>query len=75
MRALKITLTLPFQIVEELKEYSQELGKKKSHMVAEALDQYFDILDLNLALKRSQEIKQGKVKTISFEEIKEELGL
>jgi len=75
MKALKTTFTLPDYIVKELSEFSEELGEKKSHMVAEALSQYFDILDLKLALKRSQEIREGKVKTISFDSIKDELGI
>ncbi|MCX6077825.1 MAG: hypothetical protein NTW78_13190 [Campylobacterales bacterium] len=32
-------------------------------------------LDLKLALKRSKEVRQGSVETISFDAIKEELGL
>ena len=75
MQVLKTTFTLPDYIVRELTEFSEELGEKKSHMVAEALSQYFDTLDLKLALKRSQEIKEGKVKTISLESIKDELGI
>ena len=75
MQVLKTTFTLPDYIVRELTEFSEELGEKKSHMVVEALSQYFDTLDLKLALKRSQEIKEGKVKTISLESIKDELGI
>jgi len=75
MQAIKATFTLPDYILSELTEFSQELGEKKSHMVAEALSQYFDTLDLKLSLKRSKEIRDGVVQTISFESIKEELGL
>ena len=75
MQAIKTTFTLPDSIVRELSEFAEELGEKKSHMVAEALSQYFDTLDLKLALKRSKEVREGKVKTISLESIKEELGI
>lgn len=75
MQAIKATFTLPDYIFSELTEFSQELGEKKSHMVAEALSQYFDTLDLKLSLKRSKEIRDGVVQTISFESIKDELGL
>ncbi len=64
MHALKTTFTLPDYIVQELSEFAKEFGEKKSHMVAEALSQYFDTLDLKLALKRSQEVREGKVKKI-----------
>ncbi len=75
MQSLKTTFTLPDYIVQELSDFSKELGEKKSHMVAEALSQYFDTIDLKLAKKRSSEIHEGKVQTISLESIKEELGL
>ena len=75
MQVLKTTFTLPDYIVRELSEFSEALGEKKSHMVAKALSQYFDTLDLQLALKRSQEIRGGKVKTITLGAIKNELGL
>jgi len=75
MKSLKTTFTLPDYIVNELSQYSKEFGEKKSHMVAEALSYYFDILDLKLAQKRSQEVRKGEVETVSLESIKEELGL
>ena len=75
MESLKSTFTLPDYIVRELSQFSKELGKKKSHIVAEALTQYFDTLDLKIAQKRSKEIRNKKVKTISLESINEELGL
>ncbi|MDO8454217.1 MAG: hypothetical protein Q7S59_06555 [Sulfurimonas sp.] len=75
MQVLKATFTLPDYILTELSEFAEELGEKKSHMVAEALNQYFDALDLKLALKRSKEVRQGAVETISFDAIKQELGL
>jgi predicted DNA-binding protein len=75
VQALKATFTLPDYLLTELSEFAEELGEKKSHMVAEALNQYFDSLDLKLAQKRSKEIRDGTIQTISFESIKEELGL
>ncbi len=75
MQSLKATFTLPDHLVRELSEFADELGEKKSHMVAEALRQYFDTLDLKLAKKRSIEMHKGKVQTISLDSIKEELGI
>ena len=74
MQALKATFTLPDYIVRELSEFAEELSEKKSHIVAEALSQYFDTLDLKLAQKRSREIREGSIETVSFESIKDELG-
>lgn len=75
MHAIKTTFTLPDNIVRELSEFSNELGVKKSHIVSEALSQYFDTLDLKIAQKRSQEMKDGKVKVVSLDEIRKEIGL
>lgn len=75
MQSLKTTFTLPSYLVQELSEFSQELGEKKSHTVAEALSQYFDIVDLKLAKKRSADMRDGKAEIISLDSIKEELGL
>jgi predicted DNA-binding protein len=75
MQALKATFTLPDFLLTELSQFSEELNEKKSHIVAQALSQYFDTLDLKLALKRSGEIRSGAVQSISFDAIKAELGL
>ena len=75
MQSVKSTFTLPDYIVRELSKFAEELGEKKSHMVAEALSQYFDTLDLKVARKRSQELREGKADTVSLDEIKAELGL
>ena len=75
MQALKATFTLPDFLLTELSQFSEELNEKKSHIVAQALSQYFDTLDLKLALKRSEEIRSGAVQPISFDSIRSELGL
>jgi predicted DNA-binding protein len=75
MQALKATFTLPDFLLTELSQFSEELNEKKSHIVAQALSQYFDTLDLKLALKRAGEIRSGAVQSISFDAIKAELGL
>lgn len=75
MQALKATFTLPDFLLTELSQFSEELNEKKSHIVAQALSQYFDTLDLKLALKRSEEIRSGAVQPISFDSIRAELGL
>jgi len=75
MQAVKVTFTLPQNIINELSQFAKELGEKKSHIVTHALNQYFDILDLQLAYKRANEIKNNEVKTISFDDIKKEINL
>lgn len=75
MGAHKATFTLPDTILNELALFAEELGEKKSHLVSDALSQYFDTLDLKLARKRSEEVRSAEVETVSFDEIKREIGL
>ena len=46
------TFTLPLPLIEELDTLAKELGKKKTAIVAEALEMYMDMQDLNLAQSR-----------------------
>jgi len=73
--AERITVTLPKIVSDELSQYSNELNEKKSHIIANALERYFDYLDLRIAKARSEELKSGDDSTISFEEIKKELQI
>jgi len=56
-------------------------NKKKdiNHIVAEIIDEYFEqLLDeelLKIAKKRSADIRSGKSKTISLEELEKKYGL
>ena len=65
------TFTLPHLILEDLETMSQELGKKKSAIILEALEMYMDYKDLQLAKKRVQE-SEGR---ISADEFFKELGV
>jgi predicted DNA-binding protein len=75
MHTVKSTFTLPDNITNELNDIAAELGEKKSRIVANALDMYFDHLDLKIAKQRSEAIKRGEVQTLSGEEMRAELGL
>jgi metal-responsive CopG/Arc/MetJ family transcriptional regulator len=68
----KMTITLEESLIEELGDLSQELGKKKTQVVREALQDYFDV---NAVTKSVQEYKMGMLKTVSHEDLKETLGL
>lgn len=71
----KAIFTLDQSIIDELNEVSSELNEKKSHIVEKALTLYFDLLDVKIADKRMKNLKEGKSKLISAEDIYEELGL
>jgi predicted DNA-binding protein len=46
------TFTLPLTLIEELDNLSKSLGKKKTAIVAEALEMYMDMHDLKIAESR-----------------------
>jgi metal-responsive CopG/Arc/MetJ family transcriptional regulator len=68
----KMTITLEENLIEELGALSEELGKKKTQVVREALQDYFDV---NAVTKTVQDYKMGMLETISHDEVKAKLGL
>ena len=68
MKKLKATFTLSDFIVAELDALAKELGEKKSHIVEQALDLYFDRLDEKVADSRLKKLREGKTHTIPADE-------
>jgi len=62
------TFTLPLTLLSELDSLAKELGKKKTTIVAEALEMYMDMHDLKEAEKRLKD------EEISAEAFFDELG-
>ncbi|HNX75067.1 MAG TPA: ribbon-helix-helix domain-containing protein [Candidatus Rifleibacterium sp.] len=75
MERPRVSFTLDKNILSELDEIAKELGAKKSHIVEQALEMYFDAIDTMIADKRLDEIAEGKMKVLSLAEFKKELGL
>jgi predicted DNA-binding protein len=68
----KMTITLEESLIDELSELSKEMGKKKTQIIREALQDYFD----TQAITRSvTEYKLGQLKPLSHDEVKAALGL
>ena len=68
----KMTITLEESLIEELGILSEETGKKKTQVVREALQDYFDV---NAVTKTVQEYKMGLLKTESHSKVRSTLGL
>ena len=68
----KITITLEDNLIEELAEVAKNTGKKKTHLIREALQDYFDI---QAVTKTVQDYKMGTLKTVSHEDVRATLGL
>ncbi|MCD4818372.1 MAG: CopG family transcriptional regulator [Candidatus Cloacimonetes bacterium] len=72
---IRLNLTLPESIANELTSIAHELHDKKSRIVAKALELYFDELDGQIAEKRLDNLKLGKSELIDAEDVWKELGL
>ena len=68
----KMTITLEESLIEELGILSEETGKKKTQVVREALQDYFDV---NAVTKTVQDYKMGLLKTVSHDDVRASLGL
>ena len=62
----KILVSMPQKLSDEVTEFAKELNQNKSALISQALEFYFDHLDLQIAKKRSLE----KNETISLSEIR-----
>jgi len=68
----KMTITLEENLIDELDTLSQELGKKKTQVVREALQDYFDTVAIT---KTVTDYKMGTLKTVSHKDVRDSLGL
>ena len=68
----KITITLEENLIEELSALAMESGKKKTQVVREALQDYFDV---HAVTKSVQEYKMGTLETVSHQDVRASLGL
>lgn len=68
----KMTITLEDTLIEELNIVASETGKKKTQVIREALQDYFDMLAVT---KTVQDYKMGTMETVSHEDVRASLGL
>jgi len=68
---VRLNITLPASLNDDINHFAEELNEKKSHIIASALEMYFDYLDIRVAEKRLA----ANEPTMTFDELKEELGL
>ncbi len=75
MERPKVTFTIDKNILLELNSIAKELGQKKSHIVEQALELYFDTVDTLISDGRLDRLACGKDKTIAAEDVWKKLGL
>ncbi len=68
----KVTITLEENLIEELASVAFETGKKKTQVIREALQEYFDTMAVT---KTVQDYKMGTLKTVSHKDVRAQIGL
>jgi len=69
---VRLNITLPSSLNDDINHFSQELNEKKSHIIASALEMYFDYLDIKVAEKR---LAEDDGKRYTLDEVFDELGV
>ena len=62
----KMLISIPQNLADEITQFAEDLNQNKSALVSQALEFYFDHLDLQIAKKRSME----KNETISLNQMR-----
>lgn len=70
-----INIRLEKEIIQNLDEYAQELDKTRTNLIEKAIEFYFDKLDEMIADKRIDDLKSGKTKVVSLEDVFKSAGL
>ena len=71
-----LAIRLPERLENRLKKLAESTGRTKTFYVREAILEYLeDIEDLYLARKSLKDIRSGRSKTFTLEEVEKSLGL
>lgn len=70
-----INIRLEKDVVQYLDEYANELDKTRTSLIEKAIEYYFDKLDEMVADKRIDNLKSGKTKAVSLEEVFAKAGI
>lgn len=71
----RLNITLPQSLAGELSKVAKESSNKKSHIIARALELYFDELDGIIAENRMKKLEAGDTKVVSADKVWQTLGL
>lgn len=71
MKSVRLNITLPSSVNDEINNFAEELNEKKSHIITSALEMYFDYLDIKVAEKRLHD----NASTIPIDDFFKELGV
>ena len=69
---VRLNITLPASLNDDINHFAEELNEKKSHIIASALEMYFDYLDIKVAEKR---LAEDDGERYTLDEVFDELGV
>jgi predicted transcriptional regulator len=69
---VRLNITLPSSLNDDINHFAEELNEKKSHIIASALEMYFDYLDIKVAEKR---LAEDDGERYTLDEVFDELGV
>ena len=70
-----INIRLEKDIIQTLDEYANELDKTRTKLIEKAIEYYFDRLDEMIADKRIDNLKSGKTKVVSLQDVFAQAGI
>ncbi len=71
-----VVVRLDTMIIERLNELARKTGRTKSYYIKEAIEENLVDMELvYLAQSRAEDVRKGKSKTISWEDVKQQNGL
>lgn len=70
-----INIRLEEGLLGELDAYAKELERPRTYLIEKAISAYFDTLDELVSDKRIDDVKSGKSKLISLEDMIKQAGL
>jgi len=70
-----INIRMDEKMLKELDEYALELDRTRTYLIEKAVSSYFDTLDEMISDKRIDDLKSGKTKVYSLEEVFQEAGI
>jgi predicted DNA-binding protein len=75
MESVRRNITIPAALDRELAAVSKALGITRSSVIAKALANYLDILDLDIARERVRLLDEGKTRTLTSKQLRRPLAL
>ena len=74
MESVRRNIMIPASLDRELGAISEALGQTRSSLIAKALANYLDMLDLDIARERARLLEEGKTKALTPAQMRKALG-